>query len=41
MILEEKGLVNAIFLESAELDNEADSTGQRLFNDQILLAADL
>ena len=41
MVLEEEGLVDAIFLESTELDDEADSTSQRLFDDKILLAANL
>ena len=41
MVFEEEGLVDAILLESAELDDEADSTSQRLFDDKILLAANL
>ena len=41
MVLEEEGLVDAIFLESTELDDEADSTSKRLFDDKILLAANL
>lgn len=41
VVLEEKGLVHAIFLESAELDEEAHGAGQRLLNDEVFLAANL
>ena len=39
MVLEEEQLVDAILLESAELDEKADCTSQRLLNDEILLAS--
>jgi hypothetical protein len=39
VILEEEGLVNAILLESAELHKKADRPGERLLNDEILLAS--
>jgi hypothetical protein len=41
VVLEEEWLVNAILLESAEFDDEANSASQRLLNDQVLLATNL
>lgn len=41
VILQEEDLVYAIFLQCTELDEKTDSSGQRLFNDQVLLASDL
>jgi hypothetical protein len=41
VILQEKDLVYAIFLERAELDKKTDSPSERFLNDQILLASDL
>jgi hypothetical protein len=41
VVFQEKDLVYAIFLKGAELDEQANGTGQRLLNDQILLASDL
>jgi hypothetical protein len=41
VVLEEEDFVDAIFLESAELDKQSNSSSQGFFNDQVLLASDL
>jgi hypothetical protein len=41
VVLQEEDLVYTIFLKGAELDEKTNSPGQRLFNDQVLLASDL
>ena len=41
MVLEEEGLIHAILLECAELDDKAYGPSKRLLNDEVLLASHL
>lgn len=41
VILEEEWLIDAVFLQCAEFDNQANGARQGLFDDQILLASNL
>lgn len=41
VVLEEEELVDAVFLESAELDEQSNGAGQRALDDEVLLASDL